>query len=228
MIQKLKNLWKNSFIFKIINSCVNNHFRKRLTNDNFTIFSPNCVAGVIYHRMGKQFCSPTINTGFTGDDFCNFLIHMDYYLSQELIDAGVNESNMPLGKIKGNGSIPDITIVFGHYDTFEDGAEKWNKRKKRINKDNMYVVMYDINTIFDKDSINPAFLSEENIQKLESFPCNNKVLFTRNPDNKKPYAFYIKPDYSKPYPNVYLNKNILGMDKFETKFDIVEFLNKKQ
>lgn len=227
MLRKIKNIWKNSFVFKFIDKCISKHYRKRLINDNFTILCPNCIGGVICHRLGKQFLSPTVNLTINSDDFCSFLEHLDYYLSAELTDSGFNKENQPLGTIKGTDKIPDIELNFTHYKSFKDGEKKWNERKIRINRENIYVIMYDINNFFDKDHKNTAYLSEENTKKFENFKCRNKVLFTRNPDNKKPYAFYIKPDYSKPYPNVYLNKNIFGMDKFETKFDIVKFLNTK-
>lgn len=227
MLKKIKNLWKNSFIFKFIDNRISNHFRKKLTNDHFTILCPNCIGGVICHRLGKQFLSPTVNLTINSDDFCSFLENMEYYLSKEPINGGYNKYNIPMGIIKGTDVIPDITLHFTHYKTFEHGAQKWNERKARINRDNLYVIMYDLNDLLGEDHRNAEYLSEENICKLEAFKCNNKVLFTRNPDNKKPYAFYIKPNYSKPYPNVYLNKNIIGMDKFETKFDFVDFLNTK-
>lgn len=35
--------------------------RRRLTNSDFTIIAPNCYAGIMYHRLGLQFLSPTIN-----------------------------------------------------------------------------------------------------------------------------------------------------------------------
>lgn len=227
MLQKVKEIWKNSFIFKEINNCVNKHFRKKLTNDNFTILCPNCIGGVIYHRLGKRFDSPTINLTINSTDFCNFLTHLDYYLSADLTECGFNKLNQPVGIIKGTKSIPDIALNFTHYKSFEQGKTRWNERKARINRDNMYVIMYDIEDLFDENHKDAHYLSEENIKKLEDFQCNNKVLFTRNPGNKKPYAAYIKPNYNKPYPNVYLNKNILGMDKFETKFNYIDFLNKK-
>jgi len=227
MLQKIKNLWVKSFIFKAINSCVNKHFRKKLTNDNFTILCPNCIGGVIYHRLGKQFASPTVNLTINSTDFCNFLTHLDYYLSADLTDGGFNTYNNPVGIIRGTDGIPDIALHFTHYKSFDSGKKSWDTRKTRMNRDNVYVIMYDIEDLFDEDHKNAQYLSEENLKKLESFPCRNMALLTRNPNNKKPYAVYIKPNYNKPYPNVFLNKNVFGMDKFETKFDFTGFLNKK-
>jgi len=40
------------------------------------------------------------------------------------------------------GRIDDVLIHFLHYKTFEEAQEKWNKRKQRINWDNLFVMMY--------------------------------------------------------------------------------------
>lgn len=47
--------------------------RKRLKNDNFTIISSNCIGGLIYHRLGKEFNSPTINLRFYQNEFIKFV-----------------------------------------------------------------------------------------------------------------------------------------------------------
>ena len=39
--------------------------RKRLKNRDFSLFSPNCYTGLIYHRLGLQFKSTTINLNYS-------------------------------------------------------------------------------------------------------------------------------------------------------------------
>lgn len=228
MITKLKKIWKNSFAYKIIKKIVDKHYRKRLTNTDFTILCPNCIGGVIYNRLGQRFNSPTIDLSINTSEFGYFLENLDYYISQDMIDGGLNSHNKPVGIIKGDGNgIPDIYINFIHYDSFEHGRDKWNERKKRIKKDNTYVIMYDINDLNEDDYNKAGYASEDDLKKFESFKCNNKVLLTRSESNNKPYAHYIKPKYNGPYPIVYLTRNIFGINVFETKFDYVSFLNKK-
>ena len=49
--------------------------KKRLKNKDFTLLTPNCLAGIIYHNLGLQFSSPTINIQFNDKTefykFCN-------------------------------------------------------------------------------------------------------------------------------------------------------------
>lgn len=228
MLSTLKNIWKNSFIYKLINKYENRRFGKRLTNSDFTILAPNCIGGVIYSRLGQRFNSPTVNLTINTSDFCSFLENSDYYLSQNMIDGGLNNHNIPVGILKGNGNeIPDIEINFVHYKTFDEGNKKWEQRKTRIIRENTYVIMYDIDNLNEDDYTKVGYAKEEDLIKFEKFECNNKVLLTRNKNCKKPYAVYIEPEYNGPYPLVYLTRNICGVNVFEKHWDYVEFLNKK-
>lgn len=56
-------------------------------------------------------------------------------------------------------------------------------------------------------------------------PCANLALLTSHKDRTQPYAHYIKPDYGRPYPLVYMNRDALGLNGFERHFDFVGFLN---
>lgn len=40
------------------------NYRHKLKNENFTIISNNCIAGVLYKDLNKKFNSPTINLYF--------------------------------------------------------------------------------------------------------------------------------------------------------------------
>ena len=35
--------------------------RFKLHNKEFSLIAPNCIGGIIYHRLGVEFKSPTIN-----------------------------------------------------------------------------------------------------------------------------------------------------------------------
>lgn len=228
MLNKIINWWKNSKLLYLIDKAENKYFKNKLTNTDFTILCPNCIGGLIYHRLGEKFNSPTINISIDTPDFCNFLDNLDYYISQDLTETLPKENGIPVGIVKGNGKdIPDIQINFIHYKTFEEGRKKWNERKTRINKANTYVIMYDIDDINESDYTKVGFAEEKDLIKFESFECNNKVLLTSNPNNTKDYALYIKPNYKGANPLVCLNRDVLGLNVFEKHFDFVSFLNKK-
>lgn len=230
MLKKLIVWWKYSKILNIIIKIENSYFRKKLNNTDFTILTPNCMAGLIYHRLGERFNSPTIDTSINTGDFCAMLENLDYYFSKDIVEYNIKEnpSDFPIGIIEGNGNdIPDIKINFVHYDTFEQGQNKWNERKKRINRGNLYVIMCDVDNIHETDCEKAGYVNEEDLDKFEKFQCNNKALLTRNSDNSKEYAYYIKPNYKRAYPLSYMNRDIIGLNGFEKHFDFVSFLNKE-
>lgn len=70
---KLKAWWPHSRLFHKIDERISKRFRKRLTNDQFTILSSNCIGGVIYHRLGKQFLSSHHQHVVSAAGICEFL-----------------------------------------------------------------------------------------------------------------------------------------------------------
>lgn len=152
MKKELINLWKNSFVIKAITALDNKKFRKKLKNHNFTIICSNCIGGVIYNRLGERFNSPTLNIAIVQKEFCDFINYFDYYLSIEMTDGGLRNDGVPLGILKGDESlIPDITVELVHYRSFEEGKNKWDERKKRVNKDNLYIIMFDTEGVTYED-----------------------------------------------------------------------------
>lgn len=215
---KIKRLliewWKKSKIFNAINSMISNHYRKKLKNNNFTILCSNCVGGVLYHRLGKEFLSPTINMFFTNPDFAEFCLHLDYYLAQKLHFIET-EYDFPVAELIGDGNeIQTITLYFNHDKIIEEAEEKWERRKKRINRENLYIMLYNLDNI-----------SDEKIKELEAVECKNRVIFTATPLPDISWSYYIEPNMKAQYPYAYLGKDILGRRHVEKAFDFVEFFN---
>lgn len=228
MISRIKDLYKKSPVFSAFDKTFSNRARKRLTNHDFTILCPNCIGGLIYHRLGERFNSPTVNISMDTPDFASLLRHLDYYLEQDPVETTPREDGVLRMLIQGNGAdIHDIIINLVHYHTFESGREKWNERKKRIKRDNTYVIMYDIGDLNTPDVDKAGFASESDLEAFNAFECNNKVLLTRNKNCNNPYAFYIEPDLKGPFPLVYLKKGFDGRDYYEKYFDFTDFINKK-
>lgn len=137
----------------------------RLTNENFSIISQNCVGGVMYHDLHMKFLSPTVNLWLYPRDFLKFLENLDYYLGVELKEKHVGSIQYPVGQLD------DLTLYLMHYRSFKDALDKWNLRKKRINRDNMFVVMVEFGKpYFDED----CFL------RFEKLPYK-KIMFTSEP-----------------------------------------------
>lgn len=117
--------------------------QKRLNNKDFTIISNNCWAGVCYEYFNLKKRTPTAGTYFYADDYIKFISNLRYYLSleiemiccseskhrQEMEQRG--ESNIPVGRLD------DVEIVFLHYKDPMIAKEKWERRRLRVNWNNM-------------------------------------------------------------------------------------------
>ena len=179
--------------------------RKRLKNDNFSILCSNCIGGTIYNRLGKQFLSPTINLWFYQKDFLRFIQNIHYYLSLDLKFIET-ERNYPVAVLD------DIYIFFLHYTTNEEAELAWNRRKKRINFDNLYIIMYDRDGMDEKDY--------DNFSQLQS---KNKIILSDH-DNKS-YPFILKLTSKSNDDGVFLEKDKCGIRTFERQWDYVDWLN---
>lgn len=114
---------------------INKRNRNRLKNTTPTLICSNCAGGFIYHWLGLQFRSPFINLFLTPEDFVTALEKLDEFIDtpiRELKDSG---KKYPVG-VGAFG----IKVHFMHYKTFDEAIEKWNERKKRIDKSNMGVM----------------------------------------------------------------------------------------
>lgn len=109
--------------------------RSSVEPGDVTIISQNCIGGVIYHDLGMQFLSPTINLFFKEPDFVRFVLNLEHYMACELEMRW--EEEYPVGRLD------DIEIHFMHYETCKEAKEKWERRKQRINWDSILVLASD-------------------------------------------------------------------------------------
>ena len=158
--------------------------KKKLNNNNFTIISNNCTAGFIYHDLGLQFTTPTINLFIRTEQYITFVSNLKYYLSCPLIEDDKNERSYPVGILKSkNKKYENIYVYFNHYNTFEEAKEKWNSRKKRINFENIFFILDFYDSAYDIKSIDTF---------NDTIKCNDKIVLTHNPNIKKDNCFCFK------------------------------------
>lgn len=182
--------------------------RERINNKEFTLISSNCMGGLIYHNLGLKFNSPTINMQMYTNEYYNFVMNLEEYLSKEIIFIEPDEG-VPVG------ILGDMKIHFTHYRTNEEALEKWNERKKRVNLDNLYVLFN------DKDGI-----TEEQIRSLVNLKCKNLCVFTSKEYPDLSYTFCVKKYLGKPCVGNLLKKSkFTGLREFEQVFDYVKWLN---
>ncbi len=145
-------------------------FRKQLKQTDFTILSQNCIGGVFYHDMGLKFATPTVNLYFDAPDFLRFVLNLDYYLAQPL--------EMHWGEEYPIGTLDDVTIHFMHYETCTRAKEAWERRVKRIHRQNLVILCT------DRNGFGPQ---EYEMWKQVPSP---KLLFTANPTYTEDSLFF--------------------------------------
>ena len=191
---------------KIADSRFEKNLRRKLKNDQFSILCSTCIGGIIYHRLGKQFLSPTINMWMNQREFLIFLANLDEALAQELVFIKTKYDH-PVAQLTTKGG--SVNLYFNHAKTEEEADRDWTRRKARINRDNLFVIMYDTDNITEAD-----------IRRLEKIKCRNKIVLSAN-KRDLPYVLTIK---SKGASN-YLEADRFGRRTFEKKFDFVKWLN---
>ena len=78
---------KNSMIKRFLKVLKFNMIKKKrldLKNYDFTIISSNCIGGVISHKLGLRFMSPTVNLFIEPSSFVKFCKNLTYYFEQPL------------------------------------------------------------------------------------------------------------------------------------------------
>ena len=186
--------------------------RKRLKNNDFSLISSNCNGAFILHDLGQRFNSPTVNLFLYPKDFIRLVKNLKHYMSIKLRFIEEDGIDYPVGLLD------DIKIYFMHYKNNEDAENKWEERKKRINYENIFIMMT------DRDGC-----SYDDIKEFDSLPYENKVMFTHiyYPEFKS--TCYIKGfENENQVGHIYEFKNPETGEKFYDEFDYVKWFNNKK
>lgn len=187
--------------------------RKRLINKDVTILCNNCNGGIVSHDLGLRFNSPTVNLYFRGDGFFKFCEDLDFYLASSLIPLEERKDGDKVYPVftLGEGE-KKIELHFLHYNSFEDARSKWETRKARINKDNIFVVSAFFN-----------LSTEDKVKRFEHLPQKNKVIFCEKEYPNAPHTFYIH-GFPKGLNVLSLFHGLCGHRKID-QFDFVYWFN---
>lgn len=169
-------------IFRKINTILDKHFvsirKKGINNTDFTIISNNCWAGYIYRRFGLPYLTPTVGLYFFADDFLKLCSDIKGHMEMPLKFISADESRHREEIVrKGQINVPiarlgDIEVVFLHYATKDEAAEKWNRRVNRINYDNLIVKFGKMNCCTD-----------EHLKRFDQLIFRKKICFVPNGDD---------------------------------------------
>lgn len=185
------------------------NMRAALTNTTPTFLCPNCIGGILFHDLGLQFQSPTVNLMMFQTDFAKFVLNLDHYLAQELAFFQHPDYSFPCARLG------DITIHFTHYHTEKVAAQKWAERSARIDRDNLFVFLE------ERDG-----LTREDMLQLGRIHVRGLVIFTANAYPDIPYALQI-PKYASDgkVGNVLAKSYWDDSREYEKYFDFVKWFN---
>lgn len=139
-----------------------------LQHKDFTIISNNCWGGMIYESYNLLKESPTVGLFFAASDYIRFLSKLKEYIEdaslnfidpedsrwKDMVSQDSRFGHYPIGVLKLDDSDPGVEIFFLHYKDQAQALEKWNRRCKRINWNNLIVKFNDQNGCTKDDLIN--------------------------------------------------------------------------
>ena len=184
--------------------------------------------GVISHDLEQKFCSPTINIYIRPEHFVEFCEKLDYYLTLKLEEVPYDEKiGYPVAKIE------NIILYCKHYESFDEVVQLWEKRKSRINTENIFFIMTDRDVkppAYSEDSYRSC--TEDTIKKFNMLPYNNKVCIVSNQEyvNKYECCRYLEKGNAKNCVGIITDiLSITGkrMYQYVKGFNYIDFLNGK-
>lgn len=181
--------------------------RDNIRNKDFTIISNNCWGGTVYQDLNISYKSPFVGMFIMSPDYLKLLKNLDYYLSQELTFSKKSKYEEINKKRETDpypiGNLDDVELALMHYKSEEEAKDKWDRRKKRMNLENIFVKACEQNGS-----------SWEFLREFDELPYENKVVFTAKDYHELKNAVYFKDFSTK-----------REMNHYHKYFDFVSWLN---
>ena len=154
----------------------------RLLKSRISIISDDCWGGITYHYLNMKFLSPFINMYIEDDEYLRLVHNLKEYLMEPLVYC--NKEINPVEKFEYPVfKLGDVKLHMNHYHTIEEGERFWYERLKRINWDNVFVMMYTE--------------SKDVAKEFSKIPYEKKVCFVGSDDIVYPSVMPIKPYQSR-------------------------------
>lgn len=166
----------SQFIYRNVNKVLDkilvSHRKKQINNTDFSIICNNCWGGYVYRRFGLPYYSPLVGLYLFPEDFLKLCTDVKGYMGKELEFISYTESRYrdEIEKRQQAGvpiaRLGDIEIIFLHYKTREEAADKWKRRAARINYDNL---------IFKFSKMDGC--TDEQLLRFDQFDFDKKICF---------------------------------------------------
>lgn len=182
---------------------------------DFSVISNNCWGGWVYRILKMPYLSPTAGLFFMAEDYIKLVKNLHKYMDAELEFIPAEESKYyeylkerdlhiyPIARLD------DIEVIFRHYKTNEEAAQKWVRRKDRINYDN---IVFKFSRMYG--------CTEKEMAEFANLPFDNKILINNRKDKKYDCEIY-----------AHLESDEYGIvndtQPFPGKVNIIKILNKK-
>lgn len=209
ILRAIKDAYK--ILFNPLIEIYNCRLEKNLEVDClFTIilsYQQIVLGGVISHRVGERFNSPTVNLFMSHSDCVKLICNLKHYMEYEPVFIST-EYSYPVARVD------DLIIHFNQYKSEEEAYSKWEERKKRIRYDRLYLII----TAGDD-------LNKNELQAIERLEICNKVVFMRKRKESYDFIKVIKPHKYRTDGFHCMDRTLLMKWSFEKNFDYVAWLN---
>lgn len=196
--------------------------RIKLNNTDFTIISNNCWGGIAYEYFGLLKQSPTIGGYFFAEDYLRFITHLEDYINMEIEIISLEESrhkkeiinsgtpNAIIGRLSNDSELQPVEIIFLHYKNKNIVIDKWNRRKERINYNNL-IFKFSFQNGCTKEQL-------EIFDKLQL--SGKKIMFINKAEDLKNYSCAV-------YYHGFEDNSQIDNDTFywNRYFDVIKFIN---
>ncbi len=183
--------------------------RARLRNTGFSILAANCIGGIMYHDLGLEFLTPTVNLTIPLEDLIKLAGNLRWYMEQSFVE-------IPEPGPCPAGMLGDVRVNFVHYASFREGVQKWEERKRKSNWDKMILIATD-----------RGISDSEVLERFDRLEYPYKILFTHVPHPELGCAVYMPGFEDREEVGVLTNfrPGILRR-RYLDGFDYVGFLNR--
>ena len=192
--------------------------RNKLKNKDISILCQNCIGGVMLHDLGLQFQTPTINLYMSFGDFVVFLEHLNVFLGQEITFVN-SERKYPKGVLfyDDNYERKSISLYFPHDKDYEKINCDWQRRSKRVNYKNIYIIAT------DRDG-----LTTDLLERFSELTFIHKILLSSKPYKEYDFVQYF-PQYKDQdqVTSMISIINMFGKREYQQGWDYIQWLNNR-